>query len=50
MQRARKSNSLYYFTCIIGDIFQSPELLIPGVADTTNLAPVYDLVGSTDTA
>ena len=31
---------------VIGDIFHSPELLIPGVADTTNLAPVYDLVGN----
>ena len=27
-----------------GDIFNHPELLIPGVADVTNLAPAYEVV------
>ena len=27
-----------------GDIFHHPELLVPGVADVTNLAPAYEVV------
>lgn len=27
-----------------GDIFSDPELLVPGVADVTNLASAYEVV------
>lgn len=38
--------SLSMHNNIIGDIYQDPLLLVPGVADVKVLAPAYEVVGS----